>query len=405
MIKRISAAAMALLVSVGAGFAQTADSVETSGSTMVVFYSFQNGEVRSESNTNWDMSFEITGFASGIHINAQAGCEVFVSPFTVDQWASFDSTGMGSWEQSHNGHESWSEGAFNTNLTSEFDLGWGTYDINSHAVKGDTVYLLKTRNDVWKKIYIKSLASSKYTIVYADVDGSNEMEKVIDKGDYSAANFAYFDFATGMDLNREPAKTDWDIVFTKYVLPIPAGPDVLYYGVSGVKINKNYENVQREGVDVMSDDTSTLVWNTNVSEIGSDWKTFNRNTNVYDITADNSYFVRTATGAVWKIYFTKFEGMGSGTFWFNTKNIRGAASLREITENVNVIYPNPVSSSFSVQTESAIAQVQLIDIEGRVIGNWSDVQEVYDISNVANGTYFVLISTDQGTSVNRIQKN
>jgi len=405
MIRRVTAAMLAIIASVGVGFGQTSDSVETSGGTLDVFYSFQNGEVRSESNTNWDMSFEITGFASGIHINAQAGCELYISPFTVEEWSSFDSTGMSSWEQSRNGHDSWSEGAFNSNLTSDFDLGWGMYDINSHAVKGDTVYLLKTRANVWKKIYIKSLASSKYTIVYSDLDGSNEMEKVIDKGDYSDANFAYFDFATDSDLNREPAKADWDIVFTKYVLPIPAGPQVLYYGVSGVKINKNYENAQREGVDVMSDDTSTLVWNTSVSEIGSDWKTFNRTTSVYDIAADNSYFVRTAAGAVWKIYFTKFEGMGSGTYWFNTKNINGTASLNEITENVNVIYPNPVSSSFSIQAESTISQVQVMDVEGRTMGIWNEAQDAYDMSNLANGTYFILISTDKGVSVNRIQKN
>lgn len=405
MIKKVSMAVIAAVMGVGFSVAQQADSVETSGNTMDVFYSFENGEVKTESNTNWDLSFEITGFASGIHINAQAGCELFISPFKVDEWSSFDTTGMSSWEQSRNGHESWSEGAFNSNLVSEFDLGWGTYDINTHAVKGDTVYLLKTRDAEWKKIYIKSLASSKYTIVYADVDGSNEVEAVIDKGDYEDVNFAYFDFASGADLNREPVKTAWDIVFTKYVLPIPTGPEVLYYGVSGVKINKNYENAQREGMDVMSDDTSTLNWNGNISEIGSDWKSFNRTTNVYDITADNTYFVRTAGNAMWKIYFTVYEGQGSGTFWFNTKAIRGAANVQELSLTGNVVYPNPVNTEFRINDMRGVFQVDLIDVQGRVIKSWNDANSAYDITEIESGNYLVAVRTDAGTFIERIIKN
>ena len=46
--------------------------------------------------------------------------------------------------------------------------------------------------------------------------------------------------------------------------------------VSGVKINAGCKVAERKGIDVLSDDTSSLDWNTNITEIGYDWKAFDR---------------------------------------------------------------------------------------------------------------------------------
>jgi len=375
--------------------AQTSDSAYTSGGNSEVYYSFKNGVVKTVDNNNWDLAFEMKGFLSGIHVNEQAGAQVFVSPFAVADWSNFDTTGMSTWEISRNSTETWSEGGFNSNISSEYDLGWGQYDINTHSVKGDSVYLLKTRSGSFQKVYIKSLANSTYTFVYADVDGSNEMTQTIVKGDFPGVNFAYYDFDKDASLNREPVTTEWDIVFTKYPIGIQAGPDLLYYPVIGAKINKGYEVSERNGMDVMDNDTSTLSWNSIVTEIGSDWKDFNGM--AYEIIADRAYFVRTATGSVWKIYFTDYKGGPSGTCYFTTELVGATVGIQEFKNNIS-IYPNPASEYFTIEQNDQLESVSLLDANGRIIRSWAP-QGSYSVKGITAGLYYLTTASSKGLSV------
>ncbi|MCB9246838.1 MAG: T9SS type A sorting domain-containing protein [Flavobacteriales bacterium] len=381
-----------LLLGVFSVHGQQADSALTEGGRSDVYYSFLNGEVDRVSNTNWDISFEIKGFLSGIHVNEQAGARLYITPFAVSQWAAFDSTGKDNWTVSHNGNSSWSQGAFNTNSTGDFDLGWGSYDINTHAVVGDSIYLLRTRGGDWKKIYIKSLANSIYTFVYANPDGSSEVTAQIRKSDFNDVNFAYYDIAANTQLNREPNSNSWDVVFTKYLLGVPAGPVMQYYPVSGVLLNKGNEAAQRNNVIVSNNDTSTLIWNSDISEIGSDWKSWNGS--AYDITPDQSFFVRTGMGQVWKIYFTDYKGGSEGNFYFVKESMSGSVSVEDpITPNRDTeLYPNPASGSFKLGESmgSGIVKVRMFDQSGRTIRNWGAAPS-YSLEGVQAGMYFVEI--------------
>jgi hypothetical protein len=386
MKRLITLSALSLLWSFSM-FAQKADTAKTLGGVNEVYYSFTNGEVKSIDNNTWDIAFEMKGFLSGILVNEQAGAELYLTPYAIADWANFDTANLSSWERSYNSNETWSQGAFNSHINGEFDLGWGLYDINTHGVLGDSIYLLKTRDGNWKKIYIKSLASSTYTFVYANVDGSGELTKTIVKSEFPGVNFAYYDFRLDASLNREPESKDWDIVFTKYLMPIPQGPITVYYPVGGVKINKDYENAQRNNELVMSNDTMGLTWNTDITEIGSDWKSFDGMKYVF--AQDQAYFVRTSKGAVWKIYFTNYVGGTAADYYFNTELIAASASLPEFNYQVGV-YPNPMIGSFSVASERPINSIELIDLKGTLVRTWMNSNEG-DVSGIASGLYFLKV--------------
>jgi hypothetical protein len=94
---------------------------------------------------------------------------------------------------------------------------------------------------------------------------------------------------------------------------------------------------------VTSNDTNGLAWNTNITEIGSDWKSFNRTTSQYEYAEDRAYFVKDDEGNVWKIYFTGYEGGARGASAFNVEQLGGTASLDEVVKEEFKAYPNPTT--------------------------------------------------------------
>ncbi len=373
--------------------------VSTSGGVNDVYYSMSTGNVSSVSNTDWDLAFEIKGSTGSIQINGQKGNQVYASKYTIAEWASFDSTGFASWAAPINSLETWGMGAFNQNPSSAFDLGWGIYNVSTHAVTGDSIFFLTLSDGTSKKMYVKDLTAGVYTIVYADADGSNEMTKTVSTADFSTENFAYFSFDTDATTSREPNTKTWDIVFTKYIEPIPVGGGQFQnYPVGGVKINKGVEVAQRNGMAVSSNDTNSLSWSTKLTEIGSDWKMFDGSKYVF--AEDQVYFLRLADKSVWKIYFTNYEGGPKGNFHFTKELIAaGSSGLADLNSSGLKVYPNPASGNDRIylnSTDEKISSIQVLDSRGVVI----PVQLVDDVIEFnempSSGIYFIQILQNQG---------
>ena len=162
--------------------AQTTDTVTVNpGYTNQTFYSLSNGTVSSVSNLNWDLAFQLRGFAASILINSKNNVRLFNANKSAADWSTMtaaDTTGIFSTPTNElfNSDTSWNFGALNrtNNPADMFDLGWGNYDFMTHAVTGDSVYFIKLSSGVYKKLCIVSLANSIYDFKWADLDGSNE---------------------------------------------------------------------------------------------------------------------------------------------------------------------------------------------------------------------------------------
>lgn len=319
-----------------------ADSATTGASYINdVFYSLPNGTVRTEPRDNWDLGFEISGNASSILANTQANARVYQSPFTVANWSSFDTSGFNNWQRLDNSPTSWSQGALNSNngAGGGFDLGWGIYDFMGtngpqHAVNGDSVFLVKLNNGTFKKLRIDRLFNSEYAITWADINGQNEVKDTVAKGAYAGKNFGYYSIANSVELDREPATADWDLLFTRYITYDYGMGVGSPQSVTGVLLNKNVKAVRIAGVH--DDD---LVWEnyidsfkTDKNVIGHNWKGVNYAPPPTWLIEDSLTFLirRPVNGEVWKAVFTGFGGSGSGKYFFN-KELLLAAPAANVT--------------------------------------------------------------------------
>ncbi|MDZ7846148.1 MAG: hypothetical protein U5L96_04980 [Owenweeksia sp.] len=53
-----------------------------------------------------------------------------------------------------NSYNTWMRGAFDANrdTSNASDFGWGAYNVTTHLIEGDSIYILKTTNDNYKAI-------------------------------------------------------------------------------------------------------------------------------------------------------------------------------------------------------------------------------------------------------------
>ncbi|MFT5725344.1 MAG: hypothetical protein ACI9JN_002469, partial [Bacteroidia bacterium] len=305
-----------------------------------------------------------------------------------------------------NSSESWSSGAFNQQLAkgNGFDLGWGIYNVQTHIITGDSVFLLQLADQSYKKIYINSLETGTYTFTYADIDGSNEEKKEVGKDDMKGQNFGFYSITNGSVVTREPVTEAWDLVFTEYIIPIPTGPGQFQnYPVTGIKVNKGIEVAQRDGIAVTSDDTTNLTWGTNISEIGSDWKSYNRTSMQYEYAQDRTYFVRLSGGSVWKIFFTAYVGGPVGSFYYTLEKIETGAGINKLEENLIAIYPNPASNQeVNISLKQTIQLKQVTVYNGAMEMIATQNEATINTANYAAGLYFIGIETTQGSTVKKL---
>ena len=203
---------------------------------------------------------EQNGRYGAIRINSVNGVELYMVPnATKDDWetVSINTGSIDFWDDIHNSDTSWVRGAFNVQHTSDpFDLGWGLYDFTTHDVIGDSIYVVKLSDDSYRKLVIEDLTDEVWTLKYADLDGGNETNLVIDQNDYPYRNFIYYSFLNEEVLDREPNRGSWDLLFTQYESYVTQDTAQQYYPVSGVLSNLNTKVAEVHDVDVNTEDYS-----------------------------------------------------------------------------------------------------------------------------------------------------
>ena len=384
--------------------AQVTDTVST-GAEYVneVYYNLDSGAVKTVDRA-WDIAFQVSGMGSTIRINGGNGIELYGYPNgDTSHWASLDTAGISGWNKYYNSDSLWSKGAFSQTADGMFDLGWGRYNMTTHYVTADSLFVIKLSNGSYKKLWIDKLASSVYYFKYADLDGGNEIHDTLAKADYLNKNFGYYSIENEVEIDREPDNASWDLVFTKYgdfVTP------TYFMGVAGVLGNDGISVNEVSGVH--SDDADTLGTNfsSSISAIGYDWKTLNYGTGLY--TADDSltYFVSSNDGDLWKIVFTAFERY-SGNYVFNKEKLV-TSSIDENATNLKVAtYPNPATDYLNIvlhQNNSDDLNVTVFNLSGSLVysRNFPGTSGINNlqlgVGEFSKGLYIVNVQT-QGASV------
>ena len=386
-------------------FAQNNQISLNSGYANQSFFSMQNGEILNISNQDWDLAFSTESMSATIRTNDGKGVELYTyQSGDTSSWNNINNNDINNLPTlMFNSDSSWGYGAFDVNQTGGFDYGWGVYNLQTHHLIGDSLFIIKTINGNWKKLWVKSKILGDYQIKFADLNGNNEINTTISASDYSNKNFIYFSLDNNLILDREPNKIDWDITFTKYMTLYPTSSGTFMpYSVTGVFQNSGIEVAQADNISspFTYNDYNLHSFSGLINTIGFDWKTYQGS---YVIDTERCYFVRDQGQNIWKLIFTDFEGMSTGVIKFNTELIT-PSPINEKDNATLAIYPNPVSKNKELKliydTENKNTILKINDFLGRLIYEtklYGSGLKTHSITKdtLKKGKYLVSIISDQ----------
>lgn len=377
--------------------AQTTETVSVGASyANDVYYSFANGEVKSEPRNNWHIAFTSKIVDASILINEGLGVELYLASTNMNDWATLDTAGM-TLTPLHNSPATWAEGAFNANATGHPDYGWGTYNNITHNVTGTSIFILKMPDASLRKIAIDAMKTNgDYELRIANLDGTNAKSKVFNKMAYSTKNFFYWNIDTDNIIDREPLKTSWDILFTRYMEEVVPGS---YYPVVGAMINVGVNAAKASGVDTNTVDWNNYLLTDSITTIGSNWKTFNNGWSLDDSLA---YFVHALDGNLYKLVFKGFGGSANGNISFS-QSIASAMSIGEVNSTGVAIYPNPANDVLVIET-AGIGEAQFFNLAGQSVANYTleAGKNTLNVINFKAGYYVLMLTTNGQTIAQRV---
>jgi hypothetical protein len=344
------------------------------GATNMVFYNVATGTKTVAANDDWHLAFSVkpaippynTNQSAAIRINEAYGLKLFRSPNQkLDVWSSFDTTGYTSWQQMHNPDTTWTIGAFNINKNfgDDYNYGWGEYVFALHSVESDSsIYLLQLPDGEFRKFAILNLDyDTVFNVQYDKLDNSDFTAGHIEKKPYRTKSFVYYNLETKTVMDKEPAVTTWDMVFTRYNNTTYNSSDLSQdMGVLTNDANKTYVASGATAQQQCYNGSGSSYINT----IGKSWMSSTAPDSL-------SYFVSGNISGNFKFTMTVFDGSYNGLMGFNT-NRCAATGVADIMSGSNELtaYPVPASDVLNVKLMSAsesTVSIQLLDMSGRVI--------------------------------------
>lgn len=282
-----------------------------------------------------------------------------------------------------------------------FDLGWGIYDIVTHVITSDKVFVIALPDGSWKKIAILSLESGTYSFQYANLDGSEFVEDQLMKSDYPDKVLAFYSISNQMELDLEPIE-EWDLVFLRYVEQIQ--PEV-FYGVTGALVHPNTGIQMLEGLNdpFIDGEMNFDMLSYEANAVGYDWKSYAGG--AYSLADDRCYFVQTNAGSQWRLVFAGFEGSATGNIEIG-KVLNSGVSVADIEPMNWDVFPNPVhgSSELYVQADFHIDNATLTNMAGvavccEALKGWNGSIQLMGLSP---GMYILSLDTEKGVVNQRI---
>lgn len=372
-----------------------------------VFYSMENGMVKTETRANWDIAFQTDAFSSAILINDGSGAilKTYPNGDTAD-WATLDTAGYSQWPAMYNHDNDWAVSAFERNSLGHPDYGWGIYNMTTHNVTGDSLFVMQLIDGAYKKVWIEKKVSAQntYYFRYANLDGSNEQVIELDINPYTGKNYVYYSMVTDEVLDREPPKDSWDLLFTKYIAMIDG---MFPYAVTGVLNNTTTGVAEYANVDPgfenwqMEDLTDTAK-----SVIGYDWKSFDMGTFTYKVDDSVTFYVSAHNRAIYRLKFAAFEGSSTGKIVFN-KSVVSTAGVNDLEDKESPVkvFPNPVSSVLNIHAGiDESFTIRLYNAAGqRVMSKKSAGKNAtVSVTGLKDGLYILQLETSNGMVTRKI---
>lgn len=371
----------------------------------MAFYSLENGVVAQSPLADWHIAIDVRPMGSTARINGGTGMMLY--PYgTLENWGNVDFDNWEMPEALRNDQSDWANAAFSQDGDGLFDLGWGIYDVITHEVQSDKMYLIEMPDGTWKQFAFLSLVSGTYTFQVADLDGSNEGSYSISKSSFEGKLFAYFNMNTGEVLDLEPS-APWDFQFMSYSEDIGGGT---YYSVVGALAHPDVAVQQMDNLDDpytdgnYSEDSFSLATNA----VGYDWKSYVPGAG-YELESNRCYFVSAHNGNIWRMVMTAFGGSTNGDISIGLVNATASNVVDATKASAMRTYPNPVQSGNNLTVQAfdigADAEFQIYGSDGSIIETIKPQSSTWTLntSNLSSGYYILSgISADGKRSQTRL---
>jgi len=399
------------------------DSVSIGASAQDEYYSLKNGSQRIENSKNWHLGFTLSpiGDSAAVwanHQNGNAYTKVFNIHKDSSQWNTITLADTAAATLCFNNDQGWFQGAFNDVPSNDaFNFGWGYYDVVSHNIIGDSVFIVRA-NGIYYKLIIEKLQATApitWTFSYENLSnpGAAVQKTIVKSPKYDNNLFAYFNFATEADTNREPAITDWDFVINRYTTNSVGSGQGTNNNIVGVLTNKGVLVTKAKPVHVDSAynnyATYTASMSKMISVIGWDWKTLASIQPIsYDVPDSTSYFMKDKGGDLWQMQPLAYS---AGKMIFR-KRMLFPLAVTNVNSNIQAmnVYPNPAQQNMHVLLDvknASKVQVMIIDFTGKIVSSFSSSinsgLNALDIpcNQLSNGNYVLSI---KGENMNISQK-
>lgn len=262
-----------------------------------VFFDLGTHDTLGNEVDDWDFAFESSESGSHVFINGGFGVKVSQS-YSFDFEAIRDTIGCvwrydnASWDVDSTAFGNWK------------------------SVLGNPVYVVDrslcspgTPADRFWKIKINNVTAYSYSISYARITDSTFKSTTINKSINHTYSFFTFN-NNGHQLDVEPEKDKWDIVFTRYrYIYYDYSPPLPYY-VNGVLLNTNLtlaavdSVTPYETIDYNFAKTKTL--SAKRDAIGFEWKIFDFVSQQYTVKPYYVYIIKDQDGYYYKLHFIDF---------------------------------------------------------------------------------------------------
>lgn len=431
---------LACAVTVGTS-AQTwvTDSVDLSaGYTNVAYYDLANGNTKTQVANDWHIAFQMTKFGTN-SFNASIRANHIKGKVQVYSLGLTASAKFGSLVSSDtigktnptmqlvNNDTSWGEGAFtvNRNTSNPVDFGWAKYNMTTHNLSGDSLYLIVIDGAAYQlhlQEYRSTPNNEMYKFRFAKFDGTGLVEDSIKRAaPYNDRLFAYYNIKTATVIDREPSMSAWDLLFKQYQKNKTFGgtPGVLQ-AYTGVLANQDVEIAELNTVHpntVNSSNYTTYITGISkeINTIGDDWKTFNLSTFSYELDTMTSFIVKSKnSSSYYQIRFTRFDGSATGKAVFDKRVLATSTTVASVANNVSEysIYPNPANNKVNIMIDAREqannAQIIVTDITGKAVMTTTvNIKKglnayQFDVTSYPSGTYVIMVVDDSWKIADKI---
>ena len=173
---------------------------------------------------------------------------------------------------------------------------------------------------------------------------------------------------------------------------------------------KRRNDNSNDKLQIMASSDCGATWTTVFNKSGEELATGSNTTQNY-VPAASAYQTQTVElegfaskdKVIIKFVFTSAKG---NNIWMDNINIMdGATDIEDVEQSSSIaIFPNPAKEVLNITSDKAISQIDVYDVNGKMVKSFTSVGSTLNIKDLATGVYMLNVTTEDGVIVKKIVK-